>query len=60
MPLPLHLLAVAVFATGTSEFMLAGLLPAIAADLGVTVAAVGALTSAFAAGMVVEIGRAYV
>ncbi|MFB7470168.1 Cmx/CmrA family chloramphenicol efflux MFS transporter [Kitasatospora sp. NPDC056184] len=53
MPLPLYLLAVAVFAMGTSEFMLAGLLPAIASDLGVTVGAAGALTSAFAAGMVV-------
>ena len=32
MPLPLYLLAVALFAMGTSEFMLAGLLPDIAAD----------------------------
>jgi len=53
MPFLLHLLAVAVFAQGCSEFMLAGLLPAIAADLGVTVAQAGLLTSAFAAGMVV-------
>ncbi|MBO4207684.1 Cmx/CmrA family chloramphenicol efflux MFS transporter [Micromonospora echinofusca] len=53
MPLPLYLLAVAVFAMGTSEFMLAGLLPDIAADLGVTVGSAGLLTSAFAAGMVV-------
>ncbi|MEE1928994.1 Cmx/CmrA family chloramphenicol efflux MFS transporter [Streptomyces sp. TRM 70351] len=53
MPLPLYLLALAVFAMGTSEFMLAGLLPDIASDLGVTVGATGSLTSAFAAGMVV-------
>ncbi|MER7416870.1 Cmx/CmrA family chloramphenicol efflux MFS transporter [Micromonospora peucetia] len=53
MPLPLYLLAMAVFAMGTSEFMLAGLLPDIAADLGVTVGAAGLLTSAFAIGMVV-------
>ncbi|MER5352277.1 Cmx/CmrA family chloramphenicol efflux MFS transporter [Kitasatospora sp. NPDC002551] len=53
MPLPLYLLAVAVFAMGTSEFMLAGLLPAIASDLGVTLGAAGTLTSAFAIGMVV-------
>ncbi|WP_329257164.1 MFS transporter [Actinoallomurus sp. NBC_01490] len=53
MPLALYLLAVAVFAMGTSEFMLAGLLPDIAADLGVTVATAGLLTSAFAVGMVV-------
>ncbi|MET9776033.1 Cmx/CmrA family chloramphenicol efflux MFS transporter [Streptomyces sp. NPDC006367] len=53
MPLPLYLLAVAVFAMGTSEFMLAGLLPDIAPDLGVTVGTAGTLTSAFAVGMVV-------
>ncbi|MDH6604812.1 DHA1 family chloramphenicol resistance protein-like MFS transporter [Streptomyces sp. SAI-208] len=53
MPLPLYLLAVAVFAMGTSEFMLAGLLPDIASDLDVTVGTVGTLTSAFAVGMVV-------
>ncbi|MCX4706478.1 Cmx/CmrA family chloramphenicol efflux MFS transporter [Streptomyces sp. NBC_01373] len=53
MPLPLYLLAMAVFAMGTSEFMLAGLLPDIASDLDVTVGTAGALTSAFAVGMVV-------
>jgi DHA1 family chloramphenicol resistance protein-like MFS transporter len=53
MPLPLYLLALAVFAMGTSEFMLAGLLPAIAADLDVTVGTAGTLTSAYAIGMIV-------
>ncbi|MER6924344.1 Cmx/CmrA family chloramphenicol efflux MFS transporter, partial [Streptomyces spiralis] len=53
MPLPLYLLAVAVFAMGTSEFMLAGLLPGIATDLDVTVGTAGVLTSAFAIGMIV-------
>ncbi|ADD45381.1 Cmx/CmrA family chloramphenicol efflux MFS transporter [Stackebrandtia nassauensis] len=53
MPLPLYLLALAVFAMGTSEFMLAGLLPDIAASLDVSVATAGLLTSAFAVGMVV-------
>ncbi|MFH9010816.1 Cmx/CmrA family chloramphenicol efflux MFS transporter [Streptomyces sp. NPDC017943] len=53
MPLPLYLLAVAVFAMGTSEFMLAGLLPDIASDLGVPVGTAGSLTSAFAIGMIV-------
>ncbi|MBV1949554.1 Cmx/CmrA family chloramphenicol efflux MFS transporter [Streptomyces sp. BV129] len=53
MSLPLYLLAVAVFAMSTSEFMLAGLLPDIAPDLGVTVGTAGVLTSAFAIGMVV-------
>ncbi|MFF4758435.1 Cmx/CmrA family chloramphenicol efflux MFS transporter [Streptomyces sp. NPDC001292] len=53
MPLPLYLLAMAVFAMGTSEFMLAGLLPDIASDLDVTVGTAGALTSAFAIGMII-------
>ncbi|MFC9594090.1 Cmx/CmrA family chloramphenicol efflux MFS transporter [Streptomyces sp. NPDC056944] len=53
MPLPLYLLALAVFAMGTSEFMLAGLLPDIAHALGVPVGTAGLLTSAFAVGMVV-------
>jgi MFS transporter, DHA1 family, chloramphenicol resistance protein len=53
MPLPLYLLAMAVFAMGTSEFMLAGLLPDIASDLDVTVGTAGLLTSAFAIGMIV-------
>ncbi|MBO9625793.1 MAG: MFS transporter [Microbacterium sp.] len=53
MPFTLYLLALAVFVMGTSEFMLAGLLPSIAADLDVGVGTVGLLTSAFAIGMVV-------
>lgn len=53
MPFALYLLALAVFAMGTSEFMLAGLVPDIAVGLGVTVGAAGLLTSAFAVGMVI-------
>ncbi|WP_428936059.1 Cmx/CmrA family chloramphenicol efflux MFS transporter [Streptomyces sp. ACT015] len=53
MPFPLYLLALAVFAMGTSEFMLAGILPDIAASLGVTVGTAGTLTSAYAVGMIV-------
>jgi DHA1 family chloramphenicol resistance protein-like MFS transporter len=52
-PFALYLLALAIFAQGTSEFMLAGLVPDIAGDLGVSVPAAGSLTSAFAAGMIV-------
>ncbi|GGF34037.1 Cmx/CmrA family chloramphenicol efflux MFS transporter [Williamsia phyllosphaerae] len=52
MPLALYLLALAVFAMGTSEFMLAGLVPEIAAGLDVSVGSAGLLTSAFAAGMI--------
>lgn len=51
MPFALYFLALAVFVMGTSEFMLAGLLPAIATDLNVDVAAAGLLTSAFAISM---------
>lgn len=53
MPVLLYLLALAVFAQGTSEFVLAGLLPALATDLGVPLGQAGGLTSAYALGMVV-------
>lgn len=53
MPLALYLLALAVFAMGTSEFMLAGLVPDIATSLDVSVGSAGLLTSAFAVGMIV-------
>ncbi len=53
MPVVIFILATAVFAQATSEFMLAGLLPDIADDLGVTLPAAGLLTSAFAVGMIV-------
>ncbi|MFD9036364.1 Cmx/CmrA family chloramphenicol efflux MFS transporter [Streptomyces sp. NPDC059567] len=53
MPFALYLLGLAVFAQGTSEFMLSGLLPDIAADLDVSIPAAGSLTSAFAVGMIV-------
>ncbi|MFD9721202.1 Cmx/CmrA family chloramphenicol efflux MFS transporter [Streptomyces sp. NPDC059076] len=53
MPLILYALGLAVFAQGTSEFMLSGLLPDIARDLDVSIPTAGYLTSAFAVGMVV-------
>lgn len=53
MPVALYMLALAVFVMGTSEFMLAGLLPDIATDLDVTIGAAGLLTSVFAVGMVI-------
>ncbi|WP_157249316.1 Cmx/CmrA family chloramphenicol efflux MFS transporter [Nonomuraea typhae] len=53
MPFAVYVLGLAIFAMGTSEFMLAGLLPAMAHDLGVTVPDAGLLISAFAVGMVV-------
>ncbi|HEX6340106.1 Cmx/CmrA family chloramphenicol efflux MFS transporter [Umezawaea sp.] len=53
MPFAVYVLALAVFAQGTSEFMLSGLVPGIAHDLAVSIPAAGSLTSAFALGMVV-------
>ncbi|NIH86639.1 Cmx/CmrA family chloramphenicol efflux MFS transporter [Amycolatopsis granulosa] len=53
MPFAVYLLGLAVFAQSTSEFMLSGLVPDIAADLGVSIADAGYLTSAFAIGMIV-------
>ncbi|MGW9247206.1 Cmx/CmrA family chloramphenicol efflux MFS transporter [Streptomyces badius] len=53
MPFAVYVLGLAVFAQGTSEFMLSGLLSGIAADLDVSLSAAGLLTSAFAVGMVV-------
>ncbi|MEV1171491.1 Cmx/CmrA family chloramphenicol efflux MFS transporter [Nonomuraea sp. NPDC049784] len=53
MPFAVYLLGLAVFAQGTSEFMLSGLVPGIARDLHVSIPDAGLLTSAFAVGMVV-------
>ncbi|MEU0502065.1 Cmx/CmrA family chloramphenicol efflux MFS transporter [Nocardia sp. NPDC005998] len=53
MPIVVFVLAVAVFAQGTSEFMVSGLLEQIAVDVGVSFGTAGLLTSLFAAGMVV-------
>lgn len=53
MPMAIYALAVAVFAQGTSEFMLAGQVPEIAADLEVSLSDAGLLTTAFAVGMAV-------
>ncbi|RSO13868.1 MFS transporter [Streptomyces sp. WAC 06783] len=52
-PIAVYLLGLGIFAQGTSEFMLAGLLPNVAADLGVSIPDAGLLVSAFAIGMVV-------
>lgn len=53
MPFAVYVLALAVFAMGMSEFMLSGLVPDIAVDLGVSIPAAGSLISAFAVGMIV-------
>ncbi|WP_030546163.1 Cmx/CmrA family chloramphenicol efflux MFS transporter [Streptomyces albus] len=53
MPLAVYVLGLSVFALGTSEFMLTGLLPPIAEDMDVSIPRAGLLISAFAVGMVV-------
>ncbi|EKX69299.1 MFS transporter [Streptomyces ipomoeae] len=52
-PLSVYVLGLSVFALGTSEFMLSGLLPPIAEDMEVSIPRAGLLISAFAIGMVV-------
>jgi DHA1 family inner membrane transport protein len=48
MPLPLFALAVAAFGIGTTEFVIMGLLPDVARDLGVSIPAAGMLVSGYA------------
>ncbi|MFI6743229.1 MFS transporter [Nonomuraea sp. NPDC050451] len=53
MPFVIYVIGFGVFAQGTSEFMLSGLLPSVAGDLHVSLSEAGLLVSAFAVGMVV-------
>ncbi|MDQ8704309.1 MFS transporter [Streptomyces sp. LHD-70] len=53
MSLALSALALGGFAVGTTEVVIAGLLPEVADDLGVTLPTAGLLVSGYAAGMVV-------
>lgn len=53
MPVLIYVLALAIFAQGTSEFMLAGLLLPISEEFGVSPGSAAAVTSAFAIGMVI-------
>jgi len=53
MPLAVYILGLSIFAQGTSELMLAGLLTEISSDLGVSVPRAGLLISAFAVGMLI-------
>ena len=52
-PRVVPVLALSIFALGTSEFMIAGLLPQLAVDLRVGIPEAGYLISAFAVGMIV-------
>ncbi|MER6610279.1 Cmx/CmrA family chloramphenicol efflux MFS transporter [Streptomyces sp. NPDC000927] len=53
MPFGVYLLAFCLFAMGSAEFLVAGVLPAIADDLHITLSSAGALISAFAIGVVI-------
>src|SRR5688572_15773913 len=53
MPRVVHVLALGIFAMVTSEFVVAGLMPQMAAGLHVTIPEIGYLITAFAAAMAV-------
>ncbi|WP_169558449.1 MFS transporter [Nocardiopsis potens] len=53
MPRTVHLMALGIFAMVTSEFLVGGLMPQIAADLGVSIPRVGYLITAFGLAMAV-------
>ncbi|MGW6730581.1 MFS transporter [Nocardia sp. NPDC055029] len=52
LPAGVYLLAFSLFAMGSAEFLLAGVLPAVATDIEVSLATVGGLITAFAIGVV--------
>jgi DHA1 family inner membrane transport protein len=52
MPLPILALAIASFCIGTTEFVIMGLLPEVAADLGVSIPSAGLLVTGYALGVV--------
>ena len=52
-PAQVYLLAAVIFCLGTSEFMIAGILEPLSADLGVTIPQAGLLITGFAVGMIV-------
>ena len=53
LPFPVYVLGFAIFAQGTSELMVAGLLPSVSRELHVPIAHAGLLISAFAVGMLI-------
>lgn len=52
LPAGVYLLGFSLFAMGSAEFLLAGVLPDVAADLGVPLSSAGILITAFASGVV--------
>jgi DHA1 family inner membrane transport protein len=53
MPLPLLALALASFGIGTTEFVIMGLLPEVAKDLGISIPQAGLLVTGYALGVVI-------
>ncbi|MGW2154789.1 MFS transporter [Nonomuraea sp. NPDC001699] len=53
LPLGVYLLSFSLFSMGSAEFLLAGVLPAVAEDLRITLSSAGGLISAFAVGVVI-------
>ncbi|RMO04187.1 Major facilitator transporter [Pseudomonas cichorii] len=53
MPFPLLILALSAFAIGTTEFVIMGLLPNVAADLGVSIPGAGWLVTGYALGVAI-------
>ncbi len=53
MPLPLLVLALSAFAIGTTEFVIMGLLPEVALDLGVSIPGAGWLVTGYALGVAI-------
>ena len=51
MPIALLALTLSAFAIGTTEFVIVGLLPTVAADLSISIPSAGLLVSLYALGM---------
>lgn len=53
MPFAVYALAIAAFAVGTAEFVISGILPLLATDLGVSIPTAGLLVTAYALGVAI-------
>ncbi|KKI92794.1 MFS transporter [Bacillus sp. SA1-12] len=53
MPFAIYVLGLMIFSQTTSEFMVAGMMPSLSTEFEVSVAAIGYLVSAYAAGMII-------
>jgi DHA1 family inner membrane transport protein len=53
MPIAIYALALAAFAVGTAEFVISGILPALATDLSVSIPTAGLLVTAYAIGVAI-------